>query len=138
MGSVGAKRTGSMLNNRPPVEETVTDDYGRTYRVITKERVPEDYKLWTSGTWRGVGDDYDKGYAVFAPIFDDKVDTSKGVVVRISGEDADAIRDSLGYETSEKAEKYVRRYDKPGAKGYVKRKVARLKRGAEAMRRLGI
>ena len=139
MGSVGAKRAGG-LSNIPPTRETVTDDYGRTYEVVSRDEVPTDYELWTSGTWRGVNDDYNNGYAVFAKITDYHVDTDNGVVVRVSGEDADAIKGlDAGHATSAEVERYIKRYDKPGTKsGYTRRRVERFKRGLEALRRLGL
>lgn len=136
MGSIGARRVGG---NIPPTSETVTDDYGRTYKVVSREEVPTGYELWTSGTWRGVNDDYNNGYAVFAKITDYRVDTDSAVVVRISGEDADAIKGlDAGHATSAEVERYIKRYDKRTTTGYVRRRVERFKRGLEALRKLGL
>ena len=105
MGSVGAQRTISGA--------TVRDDYGRTYPVVTREDVPSGYSLWASGSWRGANADYNNGYVVFAPINNFKVNTDKGVVVRISGDDVSAIKKFASIDEKDPvgaAERYVKRY----------------------------
>lgn len=140
MGSTGAKRAGGLMNNVPPERETVTDDYGRTYPVVSREDVPEGYKLWTSGTWRGASDDYNNGYAVFARITDYHVDTDTGVVVRVSGEEADIIRRYLdgGHATSAVVERYIKRYEGKSTSAGTRRRVERFKRGLEVLKRLRV
>lgn len=143
MGSKGALKAGrrAVSNNVPPERETVTDDYGRTYPIVELGDVPEGYKLWVSGTWQGVGADFNNGYAVFAPRSGYSVDTDNGVVVRVSGSDAGAIMSLGGTDedlSSAKAESYIKRYDKPSAGRYTRRKVQMYKDALPALRRLGL
>lgn len=133
MGSVGRKRNTSVSR------ETVTDDYGRTYNVVSQNDIPDGYSLWTSGTWRGANADFNNGYAVFANIQNNNVDTDNGVVVRVSGEDAEALMGlDASHATSASVERYINRYDRDNVGGYVKRRVARFKRALDVLRRLGI
>ena len=135
MGSIGASR-------QNPARETITDDYGRTYPIVSVDNVPEGYSVWASGTWRGANENYNNGYVVFADINQENghVNTDSAVVVRVSGDDATAIRDVVAVDEQnpvKKAEQYAKRY--ANAKyASTRARAERWRKAADAMKRLGL
>lgn len=137
MGSVGAIKASGGGNNIP-TSVFVKDDYGRDVEVVrSPSEIPSDRQLWPSGAF---GKDRDF-YLVFARITGFDVDVNSLIGLKVPQEDEAAIVGIAGWrswKSSAEADKYIKRYDKPGASKRVQRDVLIAKKFSDTMKKYGL
>ena len=118
-------------------ERILTDDYGRKVVVVPDAAsIPADREIWTSGGFEPNGEHI----VVFARINGYNVDPSSLVGLSVSAAEYAAFTDIAGHwswKSSKEADKYIKRYDKPGQPYHIKKWVARAIAFSNAMKKIG-
>lgn len=132
----GSGNQGPTTTSAKP-ERILKDDWGRQVVVVQNANaIPADRQIWPSGGFEPNGEHI----VVFARINGYNVDTSSLIGISVSQSEFAAFTDIAGHwswTSSKEADRYIKKYDKPGQNYNVRKWVARAKAFSNAMKSIG-